>query len=140
VKFALAIVVTASLCGCSQDAAQQSPTSPATLQPAPPPASLTWLFGYVVDGGGLCIEGATVEVAAGQSIGQRTTQLTPCDEWAYGNGFEFYNLTPGIAITLRASAPGWSTCEYSVTPHLGSQSAVVLPLSRPGAACPGPST
>jgi hypothetical protein len=40
----------------------------------------------------------------------------------------------GVAMTLRASAPGWSTCEYDVTPHWGS--AVILELSKPAVACP----
>jgi len=139
VKFALAIVVTLSLCGCSQNSAQQTLTPPSLTAPSPTastsPASQTYLWGYVVDEGGVCIEGATVQVTAGQSVGQTIAQKTPCDAWAADNGFQFNNLTPGVVMTLRASAPGWSTCEYAVTPHAGSQSAVDLPLSRPGAVC-----
>jgi hypothetical protein len=139
VKFALAIVVTLSLCGCSQDSAQQSLTVPPPTAPTPP-ASQTFLWGYVVDENGVCIEGAIVQVTGGQSVGQSITQTTPCGAYDYGNGFEFNNLTTGVAMTLRASAPGWSTCEYTVTPHGGGQSALILPLSRPGTACSGPWT
>ena len=130
-RFALAIVVTLSLCGCSHGA-QQSPTAPTTPSPAPTPVSMTWLWGYVVNEGGACIEGATVQVVAGQGVGQKVTQTTPCDAWAYDGGFAFQNLIPGIAMTLRASAPDWSTCEYSVTPHSGSQMAVILLLTKAG--------
>jgi hypothetical protein len=137
VRFALAIVVTLSLCGCSQDGAHQSPTAPTPASPAPTPASPTWLWGYVVDAGGGCIEGATVQVVAGQGVGEKVTQTTPCDAWAYGGGFVFNNLIPGVEMTLRASAPDWSTCDYAVTPHSGSQMAVILPLTKAGA-CQSP--
>jgi len=102
VKFALAIVMTLSLSGCSQDSAQQPLTAPPT---APiPSASQAGLFGWVVDDGGACIVGATVEVTRGQSVGQTITQTaTPCYMSGDSPAFELDNLTPGVALTLRAS-------------------------------------
>jgi hypothetical protein len=139
VKLALVMVVTLLLCGCSQSGTQPSPTAPAPPAPGPPPTPTpgppVWLLGYVVNSDGVCVEGATVEVVGGQGAGQSVPQKTPCDAWDYANGFEFHDLMPGVAMTLSASAPGWSTCAYSVTPHGGGQSAVILELSKPGVAC-----
>jgi hypothetical protein len=42
----------------------------------------------------------------------------------------FNDLTPGVAMTLRASAPGWTPFEKTVTPHTGGQVAVVITLSK----------
>ena len=50
----------------------------------------------VVDEGGACIAGATVQVVSGQAVGQSTTQITPCDAWSYGGGVTFHGLTPGV--------------------------------------------
>jgi hypothetical protein len=57
-------------------------------------------------------------------------QVTPCDAWAYYGGFVFDALSPGVEMTLRASAPGWSTEEKTVVPHLGGQTAVVISLKK----------
>jgi hypothetical protein len=84
----------------------------------------------VVEPTGLCVDGATVQVVAGQGVGQSVAQTTPCDAWGYYGGFEFHDLTPGVDMTLRASAPGWSTCEKTVVPHSGGQMGVVFWLSK----------
>jgi hypothetical protein len=73
-------------------------------------------LGIVINPGGSCIEGATVEVVSGQALGQKVTQSTPCDHWDTGGGFIFKDLTPGAAMTLRASAQGWGTQEKIVVP------------------------
>jgi hypothetical protein len=134
VKFALAIVVMLPLCGCSQEGTQRSPIAPAppVTTPSPTAGSLTWLFGYVVNGvdGQLCIAGATVQVVAGQGVGRSVAQTTPCSIWDYSGGFNFDDLTSGVAMTLRGSAPGWTSFEKTVTPHTGAQSAVVIILSK----------
>jgi hypothetical protein len=134
-RLVLVISVTLILFGCSEESAQRLPTAPSppvqTASPPPPPSdSLAWLWGFVVAPSGGCIEGATVQVVGGQGLGQSITQTTPCDAWAYDGGFEFKDLTPGVAMTLRASAPGWSTQENTFVPHLGGQQAVLLALSR----------
>ena len=49
---------------------------------------------------------ARVEIVAGQGLGQIIEQRTPCGAWDHDGGFEFRELTPNVAMTLRASAPG----------------------------------
>jgi hypothetical protein len=56
-------------------------------------------------------------------------QETPCTWWD-GPGFVFTDLIPGVEMTLRASAPGWSTEEGTFVPYLGPQTAVGLTLSK----------
>jgi len=104
------------LFGCSQGSTQQSPTVPSPpVETAPKSVNL---LGLVEAPTGNCVEGATVEVVSGQSLGQKVTQSTPCDHWgdAPDGGFLFKDLTPGVAMTLRASAPGWRTQEKVVVP------------------------
>jgi hypothetical protein len=90
----------------------------------------TWLWGFVVDGSGVCIDGATVEVIGGQHLGERITQETPCSVWDYGGGFEFHGLTPGVEMIIRASAPGYAPLVKSVTPYSGGQTAFLFTLSK----------
>ena len=71
-----------------------------------------------------------VEVVRGQAQGQRIMQETPCDAWSYGGGFTFTGLSPGVEMTLRASAPGWSTEEKTFVPHLGVQTTVQISLKK----------
>jgi hypothetical protein len=84
----------------------------------------------VIEGSGGCIENATVQVVSGQRQGENQVQETPCGAWDYGGGFLFKNLTPGVPMTLRASAPGWTTQEQTFMPFTGAYSAVFLTLSR----------
>ncbi len=69
------------------------PTSPSP--PSPTQDASAWVWAMVVgeDGSGLCILDATVEVVAGQGLGQRATQSEPCDIWWVG-GVDFRKLTP----------------------------------------------
>jgi len=69
-----------------------------------------------VDKDGGCITGATFTVVSGQSyVGEVITQQTPCAVWDYGDiGIRLKGLTPGVAMTLRASAAGYSTVEKTV--------------------------
>ena len=125
----LAPITLASLIlyGCSQEGAEHVPTAPdtaaATLTPTPTPSPapsvLARLWGMVIDSSGGCIVGARVEVVAGQALRQIIAQQTPCGAWDYDGGFEFKELTPGVAITLRASAPGWTAQEKTFVPLWG---------------------
>jgi hypothetical protein len=98
--------------------------------PGPPAPATAVLWGMVIEGSGICIENAMVQVVSGQRQGESQVQETPCDAWAYGGGFLFKNLTPGVPMTLRASAPGWTTQEQTFMPFTGAYSAVFLTLSR----------
>jgi hypothetical protein len=96
--------------------------------------ALTWVWAKVVDESGVCIDGATIQVVRGQSMGPNITQATPCNAWGDEfpslGGVVFKDLTPGVEMTLRASASGRSAIETSVTPSLGPIRAVLLTPPR----------
>ena len=129
-KPALAILSTLALLGCSEENGQllqppiQDPETPI------PEASPVSLWGMVVDGSGVCIVGASVTVVGGQGLGQSIEQTTPCNAWAYDGGFVFRNLTPGVAMTLRATAVGYADEELTVIPSLGPQRSFLVAPSR----------
>ena len=128
-KIAFPIFVALTMFGCSDGGVPTAPNLPTTTaSPTPTPAVLTSLRGFVVEPGGACIKDAMVEVVRGQALGQRIVQDTPCDAWAYDGGFVFKELSPGVEMTLRASAPGWSTEEKTFVPHSGGQTAVLVSL------------
>jgi hypothetical protein len=66
----------------------------------------------------------------GQGLGQSVTQTTPCDAWGYEGGVIFRDLTPGVEMTLRASASGYAALEKTVVPSSGPQMAVLFAPSR----------
>ena len=72
----------------------------------------------VAEDSGLCIQGATVQVVAGQALGRSETQTEPCDVWDAG-GVTFNELVPGVELTLRASASGYVAQERVVVPRIG---------------------
>jgi hypothetical protein len=130
-KFALLLVATLTLVGCSHDSPQRSPAAPSpTPVPTAEPASSAFLWAMVVDESGACIGGATIQVVGGQSAGVSVPQTTPCDAWAYDGGVVFKDLTPGVAMTLRATAPGWAPLEKTVVPSSGATGAILFTPSR----------
>ena len=136
-KCALIIFVSLTLLGCSQESTQSflptapgPPVPPALPVPVPPTGSLTFLWGMVVDESGVCIVGAAVQVVSGQGLGQSMTQITPCDAWSYDGGVMFRDLTPGVEMTLRASASGYAAPKKTVVPLLRGQMAVLFVPSR----------
>ncbi len=137
-RLALAILTTLPFLGCSGDGAgPAAPASPPPMFPSPPGPttdSSAWVWAMVVPerGSGICILDATVEVVAGQGLGQSAKQTEPCDIWWVG-GVEFKNLTPGVEITLRASAAGYVSEEKTVIPTMGPQMAVIFWLRRQAA-------
>jgi hypothetical protein len=124
VKLALIALAPLILGACSRES--QSPVDPTPdhvrSAPTPPPANPApatdgWIWAMAVratDGG--CIPGATFTVASGQAyVGEVFTQQTPCSVWDYGDvGVWFRGLTPGVAMTLRASATGYAPVERAV--------------------------
>ena len=78
----------------------------------------------VVDPRGACIPGATVQVVAGQAVGNPIVQETPCSVWDYAGGVEYHNLAAGVPMTLRASAPGYAPEEKTITPFGGLQTII----------------
>jgi len=130
-RFALLVLATLTLVGCSQDSPQPSPVAPSP-SPAPTagPGYSAFVFAMVVEDSGNCLDGATIQVVRGQSAGLSVQQTTPCDVWDADGGVWFSNLVPGAAMTLRATAPGWSPLEKIVVPSPGAQVAVVFELRR----------
>jgi uncharacterized protein (DUF39 family) len=57
-------------------------------------------------------------------------QETPCGVWDDGGGFVFKDLTPGMEITLRASATGWNTGEQTFVAGEQGGRAVVIELKK----------
>ena len=81
--------------------------------------------GYVIDHGGACLTGATVEIVSGPAAGRRVAQTTPCNVWGETNGFVLDNLTAGVELTIRAVAPGYQVAERTVSPG-GTRIEIVL--------------
>jgi hypothetical protein len=89
------------------------------------------LWGVVVDNSGVCISGATVRVVRGQAVGDSTVQRTgDCNAWEAADGFAFTMLTPGVPMTLRASAPGYVAREVTAVPQWGWATLTVIALPR----------
>lgn len=141
-RYAVPVVTTLALLGYScgdnalPTAPSRSPTvsvSPAPDPPAPSPVGTASFWAIVIEqgGGGACIVGATVEIVAGQAIGQSGTMPEVCDVWWVDGAF-FRDLTVGVSMTARASAPGYLTQEIVVmpTPDPGPHRATVIELAR----------
>lgn len=120
---ALAVLV---LTACFSEPSVPLPSAPA--EPLPP---LTASFsGLIVQEGGLCIPGASVRVVRGQGAGQSIQQETWCDAWSTP-GFTFTNLTPGVEMTLLATAPGYGGLEKTVVPDVYSVQRSTLFVLKP---------
>jgi hypothetical protein len=91
------------------------------IRPGPPQAA-AFLFVLVVDDSGVCIKDVTVEVVGGQRVGTTMTQSGNCNAWSDAE-IEFWGLTPGVAMTLRVSASGYSSQDFTFTPSAGPQTA-----------------
>lgn len=121
-------------CGTGGPAGPTVPTSPAQPSkpappPVPPPAPSARVWAMVIRDSGACIA-ATVQAISGQAVGQIRAQTNECDAWAYDGGVVFENLTPGIQMTLRASAPGYASQNVIVVPTAGVQGAIFITLSQ----------
>lgn len=131
-KFAVAILTLAALCGCSADTSDPLPTVPAPPQANPPTSSsgIIWVMVIEERGSGACIPGATIQIVDQSGEAGERIRQEPCSVWDYGGGVELKALTPGAAVKLRASAAGYVTQEKSFLPSVGSYSAVFIELSR----------
>jgi TolB protein len=66
--------------------------------------ALPKLTGQVLDGSGVCIAGAMVEIVAGPGMGRTSGQPDTCNATSE-DGFVFDGLPLGATVTLRATAP-----------------------------------
>ena len=84
---------------------------------------------FPAGGGGPCLEGAAVRLVSSQGEGQSIVQA-PCDAWSDG-GFQFLDLAPDVAITIRASARGYVTKDTTFVPSTySSQQAMSIVLAK----------
>jgi hypothetical protein len=132
-RYARALFAAVILLGCSEQAGPLLPTGLPPDAPAPPIQSTTktFLWGMVIENSGGCIDGATVAVIAGQGLGRTAAQQTPCGAWDYDGGFQFTDLTAGVQMTLRVSAPGYAVKDTTLIPALGPQMAhLIMPTKE----------
>lgn len=106
-RYTAMLLAAATLLGCGSEGAGPSAVT----------ALRVGLWGMVVDTDGRCIAGASVRLVSSEGEGQPVVQETPCDVWD-GYGFTFRDLTPGVAVTIRATAPGYATKDTTVVPTL----------------------
>ena len=115
-KLAATILAILCLVGCSaEDRAKGLPTSPnPTSRPPVTTPTTGGIWGMVLDESAACIVGATVEVIEGERRGEIQVQRTPCGYWDYDGGFIFDHLPIGTRLTLRASASGYTSKDFTV--------------------------
>lgn len=132
-KVAATILTILTLVGCSsEDPTKGVPTSPGPAGRVPLPTPTTgFIWGFVIEknGSGACIVGATVEIIRGVRQGEIQAQETPCSVWDYGGGFDLKDLPLSTQLTLRASAPGYASKEFTATP-VNSGQAIEVKLTR----------
>jgi len=93
---------------------------------APGSAGEGSLWVMVFGDSGACIAGAKVEVVDGQRLGQSIQQTEPCSVWwPFYGGVLFEGLTPGVEMTIRASAWGYVAQEKTVLPGFGDAAQAV---------------
>jgi hypothetical protein len=93
---------------------------------------MAWLGVVVIEerGDGTCVHGAAVEIVSGQGLGKRVRQADNCSIWDPDYSAQFNGLTPGVEMTLRASAAGYAPRDVIVVPTLGPQTALEIELSK----------
>ena len=137
-KLGVAILVIVVLTGCSSESVPRIPTAPASPVASAPPtpptpttgSALLWVM--VIGEGGACIDGATVQIVRAQGAGEPIPQRTPCGVWDYDGGLLLTDLTPGVELTLRGAATGYTRSEKSFLPFPtpGSYQAVFITLAK----------
>ena len=119
------VVMVLLLFSCNGD----SPTAPPSLQPTPPAANNAgFVWGYVHDESGVCIQGAVVEVLDGPRAGTKSTQNGPCSVWDSDGGYSFRDLPSNTNVRMRASKQGFQSQEmtFFATTYGGNQSSFLL--------------
>lgn len=119
-------LVTASACA---DAGLMS-TEDGELPLPPGPGPLAVVTGMIVRDDGMCIDSASVRVVQGQALDRSAAQRTPCDGPAGTGGFVLNDLTPGLPMTIRATAPGYLSLDKTITPAPPPQPLVVFALQK----------
>ena len=109
-RYSAMFLAAATLLGCGGEGA-----GPTAISPVDAPPLRTFVFGFVLGDDSFCIKQATVSVVSGQGAGKTLVQDPNCYLWG-DVGFQFKDLTPGVAMTIRVSAPGYATKDTTVVP------------------------
>jgi hypothetical protein len=128
-RYSLMLLATTTLSGCGGEGA-----APSAVASVDAPPLRTRIFGSVLGADGFCIAQATISVVSGQGTGQTLAQNPNCYPWG-DDGFEINDLTPGVAMTLRVSAPNYVTKDTTVipwvpTPYTGPLTPVLIVPSK----------
>ena len=81
------------------------------------------------DGGGACLEGATLEIVRGKGAGEILNPEMPCDVWDFG-GFEVRDLPPGAEFTFRVAAAGYTPTVITLFPYGYPSTAMIIELIK----------
>jgi hypothetical protein len=85
----------------------------------------------VINKGGACIDGATIQILGAQGAGEPISQITPCSVWDDDGGLLLTGLTPDVELTLRGAATGYTPGETTSLPMpTSSYRAVFITLSK----------
>jgi len=128
-KFVVAVLLILVVAGCSGESVPTAYSPP--IAPTPTPTSaLLWVM--VIDDYGACIDGATIQIIGPQRAGEPEPPETPCNMWDIDGGLVFKDLTPGVELTLRGAARGYTSGETTFLPFPipGSYRAVFITLSK----------
>ena len=146
-RYALAVLTVLTLMGCSGSDTERPPVTPtapaAPTNPSPPttPAppdpvsgadSVPSFWGMVINSSGVCITGATVRLTTADETDPGIVQDDNCDVWAYGGGFDLYNLPLDVELTILVSAPGYSSREVTIVPTRSQSSPTHIKLAAIG--------
>lgn len=113
---------------CGSDGRTNGLDGESPLLPGPGPLAV--VSGMVVKDDGMCIDSASVRVIQGQGLDRSAAQRTPCDVTANEGGFVLTDLTPGLTMTIRATAPGYLSLDKTITPTLAPQALVFFALQK----------
>jgi hypothetical protein len=117
-----------ALCACTSDHLTNGVDGESPLPPGPGPLAV--IQGMIVRDDGACIDSASVRVVQGQSLDRSAAQRTPCDVSTGKGGFVLTDLTPGLPMTIRATAPGYLSLDKTITPTIPPLSLVMFPLQK----------
>jgi hypothetical protein len=131
-RYSAMLLAAATLSGCGVEGPGPFVTTPST--DAPPLRTMVFGRVYGDEVSSNCLDGASVSVVSGQGAGQTLVQNPNCYTWG-DMGFEFKDLTPDIAMTIRFSAPGYVTKDTTVvpwieTPYTGPVTPLLIELTE----------
>ena len=122
------ILTFTAICACGSDGITTGPGGDSPLPPGPGPLAV--IAGLIVRDDGTCIDSASVRVVQGQGLDRSAAQRTPCDANTGEGGFLLTDLTPGLSMTIRATAPGYLSLDKTITPTLAGSSLVLFTLQK----------